>query len=125
MSRFVHEQKTIGDLLAYHIVMFSHKPITIKNAEGLLGIGTLIAKNDAGEYVKCIFGGLDGADNARHVLTEIVDATNSEVKTNAVARHAIVKRAGMEFDNSFDTEPKIQEAIAKLETHFIIVAEEQ
>lgn len=125
MTRFEYEQKTIGDVLAFNEPTFSFKVISVKTGQGELKIGTLIAKNDAGEYVVSVSGGASGADNARHILTEKIDTSAGAVKTNAVARVASVKRKGMVFDASYDSEPKIQAAFAKLEAHLIIVAEEQ
>lgn len=125
MARIEYEQKTIGDVLAFNMPTFSFKVIEIKSGEGELEIGTLIAKNDAGQYVKSVSGGAAGADNTRHVLTEKIDATSVAVKTNVPARIVMLKRAGIEFDASYDSEAKIQAAFALLEVHQIIIAEEQ
>lgn len=55
------------------------EPITVKSGQGVLAIGTLVARDTVtGKYVAYNNGGSYGADVAMGVLADKVDATSSD-----------------------------------------------
>ncbi len=69
----------------------------------------------SGKYVASDYDGTNGSKEAVAVLLEPVDATSADVEAIALVRGpAVLGRLGLEWDDSYDSEAKKDEAISQL-----------
>lgn len=122
------EPKTLSEVLKSEFGTISREVVTIKSGEGVLEIGTVLAKltsgGDAGKYVAAVHDteATDGSNIGAAVLLDKCDATSADASNVVVcARLAEVSALGLVWDSSVDNATKKNLKIADLATHNIIV----
>ncbi|MEL6960383.1 MAG: head decoration protein [Pseudomonadota bacterium] len=115
------EGTTPGDwLLTEADDRYSRDYVTIA-AGADLASGTVLGQITAsGEYAPAGNGAADGTETAVAVLLNDAKAATAAVKAVVIARHARVRRGGLTFDASHDTEAKRSAAMQQLKVAGII-----
>lgn len=120
-----NEPKAVTDVLKSEFGGISREAVTILSGEGVLAIGTVLAKVTAsGKYVAHVNGGSGGTEVAVAVLIDNVDATSADV-TRAIVIHRLAEviRTGLVWDASVDSDAKKLAAVNQLAANMIIVRE--
>lgn len=118
-----------GDVVKYSVQDYSYADIIIASGSGKLAVGTVLGKVSAdGKFMplsltKTGDSGDVSQDNgtqiAAAVLVRNIDATETDVKTVAVVRHAVVVEHNLIFPASIDGSAKTN-AIEELEAAGIV-----
>ncbi|WP_371398907.1 head decoration protein [Marinovum algicola] len=110
------EGKTPGDFLLFEEQdNYSREEVTIA-AGADLAPGTVLGKVTASaKYVASNEAGVDGSETVAGVLLTPAAAAAEDVTAIILNRHARVRRFGLTFDASYDTEAKRDAACAELE----------
>lgn len=119
------EKNYVGDVVAFEEDdHYSREAVTILSGEGVLAMGTVLAKVTAsGKYVVSTDDASDGSQTSIAVLIQPVDATSADVVATAIVRHAAVKRAGLVFGPDIDDATKLAAAEAELKAVGILIRE--
>ncbi len=116
------EPKAVTDVIASELPM-SREVVTIVSGAGVLAIGTVLGKITAsGKYTSHTDGASNGSETAVAVLIDAVDATSADV-TRAVVVHRLaeVKRQGLVWHASVDSDAKKLAAQVELAANMIII----
>ncbi|PYF05032.1 bacteriophage lambda head decoration protein D [Rhodopseudomonas faecalis] len=96
--------------------------ITVAAGSGKLRPGTVLGMVAASEkYVPSPEAGNDGSQVASACLIDEVDATDHDVETTGIMRHAEVNHHGLYYDASVDTDAKKAAKHAQLKAAGIVV----
>ncbi|EPX82094.1 head decoration protein [Salipiger mucosus] len=116
------EGATPGDFLLFEENdAYSRDEVTIA-AGADLEPGTVLGMVTAsGKYVASDEAAADGSESAVAVLVTPAAAAEADVQAVVLARHARVRRLGLTFDASYDTETKRDAAAASLKGQGILV----
>ena len=117
------EGKAPGDFLLFEEQdHYSREEVTIA-AGADLEPGTVLGMVTAsGKYVASAEAGSDGSEAAAAVLLTPAAAAEADATAVVLKRHARVRRFGLTFDASYDTEAKRDAACAELEALGILVS---
>lgn len=110
------EGKTPGDFMLFEESnFFSRDKVTIASGADLEP-GTVLGKVTAsGKFVRSVETAVDGSEVAVAVLYSPAKAATADVTDAvAIARHAEVRRGGLTFDATYDSEAKRDAAVAEL-----------
>lgn len=100
----------------------SREVITVLSGEGVLVVGTVLAKVTAsGKYVAAVASAADGSQTAVAVLLEQVDATSADAEALVLARDAEVNGNTLTYDSSVDDGTKKAAKVTQLTAVGIIV----
>ena len=119
------EGNYIGDVVKYEeFAFYSRKEITVASGAGVMKIGSVLGQiATGGKYVAANSGLGNGAQVAKAVLVEDIDASSGDVTATVIARHAIVNRSNLIWDASIDTLGERNTAVDELEAVGIIARE--
>lgn len=132
-----NEPNREGDVVKYSVKDYSYADIVIASGSGKLAVGTVLGKVTAdGKYVPLSLtktvtgeGGAtsetaqnNGSQIAAAVLVRNIDATENDIKTVAVVRHAVVVESNLIFPASIEDSAKTN-AVEELEAAGIVTRE--
>lgn len=117
-----------GDVVKYSVKDYSYADIVIAAGSGKLAVGTVLGKVTAdGKYVPLSLTSNEtaqdnGSQIAAAVLVRNIDATENDIKTVAVVRHAVVLESNLIFPASIEDSAKTN-AVEELEAAGIVTRE--
>lgn len=118
----LNEGTYIGDIVKYEADdRYSRDVVTIKDGEGALAKGTVLAKN-GDEYVIVAPAATDGTEVAVAVLLQDVDTTDAAASAVVLSRHAKVETSKLIFPDGISAPDKAT-ALGQLAAVGIIAAE--
>ena len=107
------EKKTIGDVLLYEADSFYSRDLVTIGSGLDLEVGHVLGQVTATKkFVSYDPTASDGSEVVAAVLLQEAAAASADVESVVVAaRHARVKRSGLEYDDAVDDAPKRQAAV--------------
>jgi Bacteriophage lambda head decoration protein D len=116
----LNEGKTPGDWLFFEENgHYSREEVTLTG--GKFESGTVLGQITANKkYTISDEAASDGTETAKRILLNTTDASTADQTAVVIARHAQVRRGGLSFHTSYDTQTKRDGAMAELDTEGII-----
>jgi hypothetical protein len=114
----LNEQNRLGDVLKWEAdERYSRDVVTVNFAgAGTLQVGHVLGRITAsGKYKASIENASDGTEVARAMLTEAITVAGAgDVKAVVIARDALVSKAGLVWDATYDSQVKKDAGMVEL-----------